>query len=159
MAVCRGRGGCHARCHPSRLYWRQAMSRVPLPELPGRIPDSQSELRLAAIRREAAEKGTVSAHGVVPGGAPFPKATAETGYYGVPLLKEPQWKPEVPMYFFVGGAAGASAVIANMANWLSEDRELVRNARWIAAGGGALSSVLLIEDLGMPSRFLNLLRW
>jgi hypothetical protein len=134
------------------------MSRVPLPELPGRIPDSQSELRLAAIRREAQEKGMVSAQGIVPAGAPFPKATPETGYYGVPLLKEPQWKPEVPVYFFVGGAAGASAVIANMANWLSEDRELVRNARWIAAGGGALSSVLLIKDLGMPSRFLNMLR-
>lgn len=134
------------------------MSRVPLPELPGRVPDSQSELRLATIRREAAEKGTVSAPGIVPAGAPFPKATPETGYYGVPLLKEPQWKPEVPVYFFVGGAAGASAVIANMASWLSDDRELVRSARWIAAGGGALSSALLIKDLGMPSRFLNMLR-
>jgi hypothetical protein len=76
----------------------------------------------------------------------------------VPLLKEPQWKPEVPLYFFVGGAAGASAVIANMANWLGDDLELVRSARWIAAGGGALSSALLIKDLGMPSRFLNMLR-
>jgi hypothetical protein len=85
-------------------------------------------------------------------------ASPETGYYGVALLKEPQWKPEVPLYFFVGGAAGASAVIANMANWLSHDRELVRNARLIAAGGGALSSALLIKDLGMPSRFLNMLR-
>jgi hypothetical protein len=134
------------------------MSRVPLPELPGRIPDSQSELRLAAIRREAAEKGTVSAQGVTPAGAPFPKATPETGYYGVPLLKEPQWKPEVPIYFFVGGAAGASAVIANAASWLSDDRELVRSARWVAAGGGMLSSALLIKDLGVPSRFLNMLR-
>jgi formate-dependent nitrite reductase membrane component NrfD len=134
------------------------MSRVPLPELPGRVPDSQSERRLAALRREAAQSGLVSAKGITPEGAPFPKASPETGYYGVPLLKEPQWKPEVPLYFFVGGAAGASAVIANMANWLSDDRELVRNARWIAAGGGVLSSALLIKDLGMPSRFLNMLR-
>jgi len=134
------------------------MSRVPLPELPGRVPDSQSERRLTAIRREAAHAGVVSGKGVSPQGAPFPMASPETGYYGVPLLKEPQWKPEVPLYFFVGGAAGASAVIANMANWLSHDRELVRNARWIAAGGGALSSALLIKDLGMPSRFLNMLR-
>ena len=134
------------------------MSRVPLPELPGRVPDSQSERRLAALRREAAQSGVVSAKGITPEGAPFPKASPETGYYGVPLLKEPQWKPEVPLYFFVGGAAGASAVIANMANWFSHDRELVRNARWIAAGGGVLSSALLIKDLGMPSRFLNMLR-
>ena len=85
------------------------MSRVPLPELPGRIPDSESERRLTALRREAAQAGTVSAKGVSPRGAPFPHASPTAGYYGVPLLKEPQWKPEVPLYFFVGGAAGASA--------------------------------------------------
>lgn len=134
------------------------MSRVPLPELPGRIPDTQSERRLTALRREAARSGVVPGKGVAPQGAPFPHASPMTGYYGVPLLKEPQWKPEVPLYFFVGGAAGASAVIANMANWLSKDRELLRGARWMAAGGGALSSALLIKDLGMPSRFLNMLR-
>jgi formate-dependent nitrite reductase membrane component NrfD len=134
------------------------MSRVPLPELPGRVPDSQSELRLAAIRREAEQRGMVSAQGVVLAGAPFPQATAQTGYYGVPLLKEPQWNPEVPLYFFVGGAAGASAVIANAASWLGDDRELVRSARWMAAAGGAISSMLLIKDLGVPSRFLNMLR-
>jgi hypothetical protein len=134
------------------------MSRVPLPELPGRIPDSQSERRLTALRREAAQSGVVSGKGVLPQGAPFPQASPTTGYYGVPLLKEPQWHPEVPLYFFVGGAAGASAVIAEMASWLGNDRELVRSARWIAAGGGALSSALLIKDLGVPSRFLNMLR-
>jgi len=134
------------------------MSRVPLPELPGRIPDSQSERRLAVIRREAARAGVVSGKGVSPQGSPFPMASPETGYYGVPLLKEPQWKPEVPLYLFAGGAAGASAVIANAASWLSGDRELVRSARWVAVGGAALSSVLLIKDLGLPSRFLNMLR-
>jgi hypothetical protein len=134
------------------------MSRVPLPELPGRVPDSQSERRLTALRREAAQSGVVSGKGVLPQGAPFPQASPTTGYYGVPLLKEPQWHPEVPLYFFVGGAAGASAVIADMASWLGDDRELVRSARWIAAGGGALSSALLIKDLGVPSRFLNMLR-
>jgi hypothetical protein len=134
------------------------MSRVPLPEMPGRIPDSQSERRLTAIRREAARSGLVSEKGVAPQGAPFPQASPATGYYGVPLLKEPQWKPEVQLYFFVGGAAGASAVIANMANLIGHDRDLVRSARWMAACGGVLSSALLIKDLGMPSRFLNMLR-
>jgi polysulfide reductase-like protein len=134
------------------------MSRVPLPELPDRKPDAKSELRLAEIRREASQKGTVSAAGVSPVGAPFPRATAQTGYYGVPLLKEPQWNPEVPLYFFVGGAAGASAVMANTASWFADDPDLVRSARWVAAAGGVLSSALLIKDLGMPSRFLNMLR-
>ena len=134
------------------------MSRVPLPELPGRVPDANSESRLAEIRRNASEKGIAHGEGVVPSGAPFPRATAQTGYYGVPLLKEPQWNPEVPLYFFVGGAAGASAVIANAASWLQDDPELVQSARWVAAAGGALSSALLIKDLGVPSRFLNMLR-
>src|SRR6185312_15031896 len=158
MAICRGGGWRNAGCNTPGLPGRQTMSRVPLPELPGRVPDSQSERRLAALRREAAQSGMISGKGVMPEGAPFPQASLAAGYYGVPLLKEPQWKPEVPIYFFVGGAAGASAVIADMANWLSHDRELVRSARWIAAGGGALSSALLVKDLGMPSRFLNMLR-
>ena len=94
------------------------MSRVPLPEIPRRVPDSESELRLAEIRREAGRLGVVNARGITPAGAPFPQATAETGYYGVPLLKEPQWTKEVPLYLFVGGAAGAAAVVASAANFL-----------------------------------------
>ena len=151
------------------------MSRVPLPDLPSRVPDTESERRLAEIRREAAEKGAVTTlttpgprpatiqkagpQDFVPAGAPFPRATADTGYYGIPLLKEPQWKPEVPIYFFVGGAAGASAVIGCAANLMSRNNDgLVTHARWIAAGGGALSGALLIKDLGVPSRFINMLR-
>ena len=48
------------------------------------------------IRREADAKGMVSGGGVRPAGAPFPVASPETGYYGMPLLKEPQWKWEIP---------------------------------------------------------------
>jgi Polysulfide reductase len=134
------------------------MSRVPLPEMPDRVPDQRSEARLAEIRREAAEHGSVTGKGVLPAGAPFPKASSETGYYGVPLLKEPQWTKEVPLYFFVGGAAGAAAVVASAANLLTNDRDLVRDARWVAAIGGVISPALLISDLGVPSRFLNMLR-
>lgn len=134
------------------------MTRVPLPEVPSRTPDEQSEHRLAEIRREASEKGRVTGGGVIPAGAPFPKANAETGYYGQPLLKQPQWTPEVPVYFFVGGAAGAAAVVASAAKLLTHDRDLVRSARWVAAVGGAISPALLISDLGVPSRFLNMLR-
>ncbi|HSM87168.1 MAG TPA: NrfD/PsrC family molybdoenzyme membrane anchor subunit, partial [Candidatus Limnocylindrales bacterium] len=134
------------------------MSRVPLPEIPNRVPDAQSEQRLAQLRREALERGVVSGKGAVPAGAPFPSATAETGYYGIPLLKEPQWTMEIPVYFFVGGAAGAAAVVASAANLLTDDPELVRSARWVAAIGGVLSPALLISDLGVPSRFLNMLR-
>lgn len=81
-----------------------------------------------------------------------------TTYYDLPLLKPPVWTWEVPTYFFVGGAAGASAVIAMAAQIAGADEKLVRDARWIAAIGANLSTPLLIADLGRPERFLNMLR-
>jgi hypothetical protein len=120
------------------------------------------EERLGAIRREAAEAGRVAGEGVRPPGSPFPaaaaRASAETGYYGQPLLKRPVWTWEVPLYFFTGGAAGAAAVIATAARVAGAGPELARHARWIAALGGALSPPLLVSDLGRPERFLNMLR-
>jgi hypothetical protein len=80
------------------------------------------------------------------------------GYYGLPLLKPPVWTWEIPAYFFVGGAAGAAAVIGAVANARGGAPELVRDARWIAAAGAVLSPPLLISDLGRPERFLNMLR-
>jgi formate-dependent nitrite reductase membrane component NrfD len=82
----------------------------------------------------------------------------DRGYYGLPFLKEPVWSWEVPAYFFVGGAAGAAAVLAAAAQITGADRDLVSDARWIAAAGSALSAPLLIGDLGRPERFLNMLR-
>lgn len=123
-----------------------------------RVPDNASESRLLEIRREAERKGQVQTPGVRPEGAPFPRASSETGYYGVPLLKQPPWTWEIPLYFFVGGAAGSAAVIAALADWIGDDEQLASDARWIAAGGAGLSSVLLISDLGRPARFLGMLR-
>lgn len=113
--------------------------------------------------------GRVEAAGLRPAGSPMPEravaapapvASAATGYYGRPLLKEPTWTWEVPLYFFVGGAAGAAAVVGAAARAVEGDleRELVRDARWVAALGGAISAPLLISDLGRPERFLNMLR-
>src|SRR5512146_2759037 len=121
-------------------------------------PTKPSESRLLEIRHEAETKGKVEAIGVRPPGAPFPIASPETGYYGIHLLKEPQWTPEVPAYFFIGGAAGASATIGTIAEWTGLDPKIARDARWVAALGAIVSSGLLISDLGRPSRFLNMLR-
>jgi len=122
------------------------------------LPAVEKEQRLFEIRREAEQRGSVDARGISPSGAPFPQASAETGYYGIPLLKRPAWTWEIPLYFFVGGAAGASAVVGAIANYTGADRKLVRDARWIAAAGSILSPALLISDLGRPARFLNMLR-
>jgi formate-dependent nitrite reductase membrane component NrfD len=121
-------------------------------------PELEKEKRLFEIRREAEQHGKVKAKGIRPAGAPFPQASPETGYYGIPLLKQPPWTWEIPLYFFVGGAAGASAVVGAIADYTGADRKLVRDARWIAAAGTVLSPPLLIADLGRPKRFLNMLR-
>jgi len=123
-----------------------------------RVPDAASESRLLEIRREAESKGRVQTPGVRPEGAPFPRASSETGYYGIPLLKQPPWTWEIPLYFFVGGAAGASSVIGALADWIGDDEKLASDARWVAVGGAGLSSALLISDLGRPARFLGMLR-
>ncbi|MFL5825273.1 MAG: NrfD/PsrC family molybdoenzyme membrane anchor subunit [Thermoleophilaceae bacterium] len=78
-------------------------------------------------------------------------------YYDQPVIQEPVWTWEIPVYFFVGGAAGASAGLAYLAH-LQGNRELSRRAWAIALGGISLSPMLLISDLGKPARFLNMLR-
>jgi formate-dependent nitrite reductase membrane component NrfD len=79
-------------------------------------------------------------------------------YYGRPILKEPAWKqPDVPLYLFLGGAAGASASIAALAD-VTGRPELARVGRLVASGGSLASVVALIHDLGKPTRFLHMLR-
>ena len=121
------------------------------------------EQRFEELRREALEKGRVDAPGVRAHGAPLPHAVdgeqqSERSYHGLPLLKPPVWTWEIPLYFFVGGAAGASAMVAAVARITGEDESLVTDARRIAAAGAVLSAPLLISDLGRPERFLNMMR-
>jgi formate-dependent nitrite reductase membrane component NrfD len=79
-------------------------------------------------------------------------------YYGRQILKTPTWKtPDVPLYLFLGGLAGASAVLAEGAA-LTGRPELERVARLAAAGGAAAGTVALVHDLGRPERFLHMLR-
>ena len=120
--------------------------------------DSHREARLLEIRKRAEQFGTVGEQAPSIPGAPFPIASPETGYYGIPLLKQPQWNPEIPVYFFVGGAAGSCAVIGAVCNAVGKNPELARDARLISAAGAVISSALLIADLGRSSRFLNMLR-
>lgn len=92
--------------------------------------------------------------------AEAPSAPEGPSYYGQPVLREPVWRWEIPAYFFVGGLAGASAVLGATAALAGGDGTgvLVRRCRLVAAGGAAASAVLLVRDLGRPARFLNMLR-
>lgn len=81
-----------------------------------------------------------------------------TSYYGQPVINAPVWKsPDVPGYFFLGGLAGASSLLALGAD-LTGRRGLARAAKGGASGGAVLSLVALVHDLGRPGRFLNMLR-
>lgn len=79
-------------------------------------------------------------------------------YYGRPVIKPPVWKsPDVPGYFFLGGLAGASSVLATLAD-AGGRAQLARAGRVTGAVGAVGSVGALIHDLGRPERFLNMLR-
>jgi hypothetical protein len=121
--------------------------------------DSARESRLDALREEAARTGKVGGRGVAAAGGPMPAgAGAGAGYYNLPVLKAPVWTWEVPLYFFVGGVAGASEAIALAARLSGRAAGLERAALWMALIGALVCPVLLIADLGRPGRFLNMLR-
>ncbi|PYJ70345.1 MAG: hypothetical protein DME76_05885 [Verrucomicrobia bacterium] len=125
------------------------------------MPD---ESRLDQLREEAWQKGAVTGRGVDIAGGPIPRklATASPsgggpGYYGQPVVKPPVWTWEIPVYFFVGGFGGMSAVIA-LAAAIFHHVDLVHTAMWVAAIAAILSPLLLILDLGRPHLFINMLR-
>jgi hypothetical protein len=116
--------------------------------------NSPSEKRLEELREEAWGKGVVAGRGVDVTGGPIPR---KPGYYGQPVVKPPVWTWEIPIYFFVGGLGGMSAVIA-LAAAIFHHLDLARAAMWLAAAGVVLSPLLLILDLGRPHLFVNMLR-
>ena len=78
-------------------------------------------------------------------------------YYGRPVVKRPVWKWYIPAYFFTGGLAGGSALLAAGAR-LTGDHRLARRCLVSASVATAVSGALLVVDLGRPERFLNMLR-
>jgi formate-dependent nitrite reductase membrane component NrfD len=81
----------------------------------------------------------------------------QRGYYGSPVLKEPVWTPEVPVYFWLGGLAGMSALLAFGARLVGNDR-LARTSLFTSFLAMLGCPPLLISDLGRPERFYNMLR-
>jgi hypothetical protein len=121
-----------------------------------------NEEHLEQLREEALGKGIVAGRGVDVAGGPIPR---KPGYYGQPVVKPPVWTWQIPIYLFVGGLGGMSAVIALAAAIfhhvhpsLATTVGVARTAMWLAAIGVVLSPVLLILDLGRPRLFINMLR-
>jgi formate-dependent nitrite reductase membrane component NrfD len=80
-----------------------------------------------------------------------------TSYYGRPVVKPTPWEAAIPAYLFLGGAAAGSSLLAAGAD-LTGRTSLRRAGRLVALAGITGSMGLLVEDLGRPSRFVNMLR-
>jgi hypothetical protein len=116
--------------------------------------DQNFEDKLETWRLEAKHGGAVTGRGVDVAGGPIPK---QPGYYGEAVVRPPVWTWEIPIYFFVGGAAGMAPLIACAGLFLGLTN-LTVNALRIAAAGAIISPILLVMDLGRPQLFLNMLR-
>jgi protein NrfD len=81
-------------------------------------------------------------------------------YYGRPAIKQSHYGWPIITYFFVGGIAGASQLIAAIADMFGQphDRAVVRAGRYTALAGALISPLLLIVDLHTPQRWYNMLR-
>ena len=116
---------------------------------------------LGALGGEAAGQAAGSAP-ARPAWSGSPGADDDGGptYYDRPVIKAPVWKPTIALYLVAGGAAGAAAVLGAAAQVAGGPglRGLVTRCRWITVGGAALGTAILVDDLGRPGRFLNMLR-
>jgi len=78
-------------------------------------------------------------------------------YYDRPVLKRPTWRFWIPSYFFLGGMAAGSSLLAAGADAIGDAR-LGRAARVTALAALGGGTVGLIADLGRPERFHHMLR-
>jgi formate-dependent nitrite reductase membrane component NrfD len=83
--------------------------------------------------------------------------TEMQSYYGRPILKEPVWQPEIPMYFFTGGVAGGCSLLHGFARVAGYER-LAKTALYVGAAADVVAPALLVSDLGRPERALNMFR-
>ena len=118
-----------------------------------------TEDRLEQLREEAGRTGRVAEAAIPIVGGPIPRDAASVpGYYGQPILKPPVWTWQIGLYLFVGGTSGMSGVIAFASLVTGHSHEVVRAALGVAVAGALISPILLIWDLGRPTRFLNMFR-
>ncbi|HEU4370865.1 MAG TPA: NrfD/PsrC family molybdoenzyme membrane anchor subunit [Methylomirabilota bacterium] len=74
------------------------------------------------------------------------------------LLQSPHWPFLIDVYFFLGGLAGGAFVIATVANLLDSRRfrDVVRVGYYLALAALIPCPIILIVDLGVPARFMNM---
>lgn len=114
----------------------------------------------ATTQTTLATKKDIALHSQAFPYVPSRQSRENPSYYGQPMLKQPVWIWSIPAYFYVGGLAGVGATFGAAAQLIAPQsmRSLIVRSRWVATAGGAVSTALLVHDLGRPSRFLNMLR-
>lgn len=77
----------------------------------------------------------------------------------MPLLKSADWPLLIDIYFFLGGLAAGAFLIATVAHLMGgpRNRDVVRIGYYLALLAIIPTPLLLIVDLGVPSRFLHML--
>lgn len=112
-------------------------------------PPDQSLVDMARRRRPEREGGFGTAH-----------ANPRDAYREVPLLVQPTWNHEVAAYFYFGGISSGAATLGALAALARGKRlaPVAERARLVAFAAMLACPPLLIDDLGMPSRFHHMLR-
>lgn len=101
--------------------------------------------------------GDGSREGAVVEDVEIERAREFDSYYGRPIVKAPPWREPIAVYLFLGGVAGGSGLLAFGAQRTSRPA-LRRSSRLVALGAVGVGTLALIEDLGRPERFLNMMR-
>src|SRR5437016_11944795 len=85
---------------------------------------------------------------------------AEPSYYDYPVLVRPFWRWEIIWYFFFGGLAAGTYIVASIASLFGsrDDRVVARTGYYLSLLALLPCPPLLIKDLGHPERFLHMLR-
>jgi formate-dependent nitrite reductase membrane component NrfD len=75
------------------------------------------------------------------------------------MLKTPEWEMMIVWYFFLGGIAGGAYFTAAIADNFGSSRDsmVARIGYLLSLPLTAICGILLIADLGVPTRFLNML--
>lgn len=87
----------------------------------------------------------------------------DTTYYDRPMLKQSVWSIDIPIYYFLGGTAGAALTLGAAIQLVSPHgrhplRRLSGICHWTGIIGSTAGAAFLIHDLGRSSRFLYMMR-
>ncbi len=75
-------------------------------------------------------------------------------------IQDPHWAWFIVWYFFLGGIAGGAYFLAAIADYFGgpRERQMAKAGYSLAVPLVVICTVILILDLGTPTRFLNMLR-